>query len=124
MTVHDLRITRIANEVAAPSKQPHHPLGEFDTQSLAKRIVIFTPGGDQIESLVSLARRSIIGLTTTAEVACRVMSHNPDTVWAITRRNKYNPANPTIEGFFALLMLNDAGMRRLVDGSFDATDPD
>src|SRR5688500_10853402 len=85
MTVHDLRITRVANEVAAPHKQPHHPLGEFDTQALARRIVIFTPGGDQIESLVSLARRSIIGLTTTAEVACRVMSHNPDTVWGITR---------------------------------------
>jgi predicted GNAT family N-acyltransferase len=124
MTVHDLRITRVANEVAAHSKQPHHPLGEFDTQSLAKRIVIFTPGGDQIESLVSLARRSIIGLATTAEVACHVMAHNPDTVWAITRRNKYNPASPIVEGFFALLMLNDAGMRRLVDGTFDATDPD
>ena len=124
MTVHDLRITHAAKEVAASFLQPHHPLAELDTQSLARRIVIFTPSGSQIDTLVTLARGSIVGLTTTSEVACRVMSHNPDSIWAITRRNRYDPANPIVEGFFALLMLNEVGMKRLVEGSFDATNPD
>jgi predicted GNAT family N-acyltransferase len=123
MTVHDFRVTRAAKEGTSYPKA-HHPLAEFDTASLAKRIVIFMPGGTQIASLVALAQKSIAGLTTPADVVCRVMSHNPDSVWAIARRSRYDAANPAAEGFFALLMLNDAGMRRLMEGSLNASDPD
>ena len=52
------------------------------------------------------------------------MSHNPDTIWAIARRSRYNPSTSSAEGFFALLMLNDAGMKRLIDGTFNASKPD
>jgi predicted GNAT family N-acyltransferase len=106
------------------SARPHHPLSKLDTQSLARRIVIFTPSGNEITSLVALAHKSILGLTTKPQIVHRVMSHNPDTVWAITRRHHYNPAAPIVEGFFALLTLNEPGLRHLFDGSFDATNPD
>jgi predicted GNAT family N-acyltransferase len=124
MTIHDVRVTRAAKEGPVPYQRPHHPLGEFDTEQLAKRIVIFTPGGSQISALAALARKSIEGLTTPTEVVCKVMSHNPDTIWAIARRSRYNSINPVAEGFFALLMLNEAGMKQLIDGTFNAADPD
>jgi predicted GNAT family N-acyltransferase len=124
MTIHDVRVTRAVREGAIHYQRPHHPLGDFNTESLAKRIVIFTPSGDEISSLVALAQRSIAGLTTPAEVVCKVMAHNPDTVWAIARRSRYNPNVPSAEGFFALLMLNDAGMKQLVNGTFNASNPD
>jgi len=124
MTIHDFRVTRAAKEATVPYQRPHHPLREFDTENLAKRIVIFTPNGRQITSLVSLAQKNIPGLSTSTEVVCKVMSHNPDTVWAIARRSRYNSLDPVAEGFFALLMLNDAGMRQLIDGTFNARDPD
>src|SRR5262245_3157773 len=117
MTIHDLRVTRAAKQGPIHYQAPHHPLDQFDIESLAKRIVIFTPSGDEIGSLVELAQRSIAGLTTPAEVVCKVMSHNPDTIWAIARRSRYNPAASSAEGFFALLMLNDAGMRQLINGT-------
>jgi len=124
MTIHDLRVTRAVKAGTVHYRRPHHPLGQFDIESLAKRIVIFTPSGDEIASLVELAQRSIVGLTTPAEVICRVMSHNPDTIWAIARRSRYNPCTSSAEGFFALLMLNDAGMKQLIDGTFNARNPD
>lgn len=124
MTIHDVRVTRAVTDEAIPYPRPHHPLTAFDTEALARRVVIFTPSGEQINSLVAVAQKSISGLTTPAAVVCKVMSHNPDSLWAIARRSRYNSANPIAEGFFALLMLNDTGMRQLVDGTFDASDPD
>src|SRR5205085_749136 len=53
-----------------------------------------------------------------------VMSHNPDAFWAIARRERYSSGLPNGEGFVAYLMLNDRGLRGLLDGSLDARDPD
>jgi predicted GNAT family N-acyltransferase len=124
MTIHDFRISNSAREVSNRQPKPHHLLSEFDTAVLAKRVVIFTPNGKQIAPLLALARRSIIGLKTPAEVVCRVASHNPDSIWAITRRSRYDSMDPVAEGFFALLMLNDAGMEQLTSGSLNTSDPD
>src|SRR5689334_14627837 len=124
MTIHDFRATRAAKEAKAACQRPHHPLGDFDTENLARRIVIFTPSGSQIKSLMVLARKSISGLTTPTDVVCKVMTHNPDSIRAISRRSRYNSTDSVAEGFFALLMLNDAGMRRLIEGTFNASDPD
>ena len=124
MTIHDFRATRAAKEARAVYQRPHHPLAGFDTENLAKRIVIFTPSGSQIKSLVALARTSISGLTTPADVVCKVMTHNPDSIWAISRRSRYDSSDSVAEGFFALLMLNDAGMQQLIEGTFNASDPD
>src|ERR1044072_6339416 len=101
MTIHDFRATRAAKEAKPVCQRPHHPLAGFDTENLAKRIVIFTPSGSQIRSLVSLARKSISGLTTPADVVCKVMTHNPDSICAISRRSRYDSSDSVAEGFFA-----------------------
>lgn len=125
MTIHDIRVTRAVRDAeTARHSTPHHPLTEFDTVNLARRVVIFTPSADQINSLVVLAQKSIAGLTTPASVVSKVLSHNPDSVWAIARRTRVGPVDLVPEGFFALLMLNEAGMKQLIDGTLNASDPD
>jgi predicted GNAT family N-acyltransferase len=124
MSIDDIPVVCAPREGVAGCPTPHHPLANFDTASLARRIVIFTPSGEQIKSLVALAQKSISGLSTPTEVVCKVASHNPDSLWAIARRSRYNSASSIAEGFFALLMLNDSGMRRLIDGTFDTANPD
>jgi predicted GNAT family N-acyltransferase len=106
-----------------PQRSARHPLGELDTQQLSGRLVVFTPNGLQVDSLVNEARR-VIGRIATNEVVHRVVSHNPDSFWAIARRNRYSSSFPKAEGFVAYLMLNDRGLRGLLDGSLNARDPD
>jgi len=122
MTVHDLQFTRAVSALANPLVMPHHPLWQIDTKNLAKRIVVFQPGGSEISSLLDRGRKDVA--LTTSEVVYRVLSHNPDSFWAFARRSKYDAAAPVGEGFLALLMLNEAGMKRLFDGTLDTSNPD
>jgi predicted GNAT family N-acyltransferase len=122
MTAHDVRVARAARAMTAPPSTPSHPLGDLDLQSVAKRIVAFTPGGVEVETLMARARRDIPGLAGT-DVVLRVMSHNPDTFWAVAHRNRYSALAPAGAGFFAFLMLNEAGLAQLAAGSFDAGNP-
>ncbi|MGN6572368.1 MAG: GNAT family N-acetyltransferase [Pseudolabrys sp.] len=86
-------------------------------------MVVFTPVGNQIDGVVARARIDLPGLADTS-VVYRVMSHNPDCLWAISKRRGFNAADPVIDGFIAFLMLNEEGRRRLIAGTFDASDPD
>jgi predicted GNAT family N-acyltransferase len=123
MTAHDHRITRAAGAVAQAPKPASHPLAELDPQLLAKRLVVFTPDSSEAARLWESARKDIAGLTTT-EVVQRVMTHNPDSFWAIARRDRYKSAAPAGDGFLAFLMLNETGMKGLVDGTLNTKDPD
>jgi predicted GNAT family N-acyltransferase len=123
MTAHDVRVTRAAHAIIAPAKAPQHPLGRLDLGSVARRIVAFTPGGVEVAVLMADARRAITELAAT-EVVLRIMTHNPDSFWAVAHRNRYSAASPKGEGFFAFLMLNEAGMAQLAAGSLDASNPD
>ncbi len=51
--------------------------------------MIFTPTGAEIDTLMERARQDLPGLGDT-EVVHRVVSHNPDSVLAIARRDKFN----------------------------------
>ncbi|MBB4041638.1 putative GNAT family N-acyltransferase [Microvirga flocculans] len=73
--------------------------------------------------MIEKARRELPGLTG-ADVVHRVLSHNPDVLWALARRDRYSAADPKGEGFVALLPLNEAGLEQLVRGTFDASNPD
>src|SRR5581483_3652950 len=73
--------------------------------------------------LMARARRDIEGLTTT-DVIHRVMSFNPDSFWAIARRDRFDAKAPSGDGFVAFLMLNDAGVQRLIAGTLDTKNPD
>lgn len=123
MTVHDLRVTRAAEALLRPVRLGSHQFGALNTEQLAKRLVVFTPGGDEVDRLMSRARRDIEGLTST-DVIHRVMSFNPDAFWAIARRGRFDARAPSGEGFVAFLMLNDAGMQRLIQGTLNTKDPE
>ena len=123
MTAHDPAMGRVAARLNEPLKLPGHSLSGIDTQKLAKRLVIFTPGGREIDGLVGRARVALPGLAQ-ASVVHRVVSHNPDALWAIARRRHFNSAAPKGEGFLAFLPLNHAGMQQLIAGQLDASNPD
>jgi predicted GNAT family N-acyltransferase len=120
MTAHDHRITRTAfGQTPRPLSRP---LPELDP-ILAKRLVVFTPSGGEAARLWEEARKDIAALTTT-DIVQRVLTHNPDSFWAIARRGHYRSTEPKGDGFLAFLMLNDAGMQGLVDGTLNTKDPD
>ena len=122
MTAHDHHITRAAAVGRAP-RPTSHPLTELDPHVLAKRLVVFTPSGAEAARLWENARKDIAALTTT-EIVQRVMTHNPDSFWAIARRSHYRSTDPKGNGFLAFLMLNEAGMQGLIDGTLNTKDPD
>src|ERR1041384_964986 len=123
MSVHDLRVTRAAEALLRPLRPSGHQFGTLNTEQLAKRLVVFTPGGDEVDRLMARARRDIEGLTST-DVIQRVMSFNPDAFWAIARRGRFDARAPSGEGFVAFLMLNEAGMQRLIEGTLNTKDPE
>lgn len=123
MTIHDVRAVRVHEAARTFGSRPVHSIDQLDPGSLARRLVVFTPTGHVIESLFERARRHINGMTN-LDVVRRVASRNPDSLWAIARREKYDVSNPDGEGFVAFLMLNDAGLCRLVDGTLDTQNPD
>jgi predicted GNAT family N-acyltransferase len=122
MTVHDRNITLAARPLPFTRKSSRR-LDNLDTQKLAKRLVVFMPRGAEIDALVSHVRKDLNGVAG-SDVVHRVVSHNPDTLWAIARRERFKASTPSGEGLMAFLMLNRAGMVRLFDGSFDASNPD
>jgi predicted GNAT family N-acyltransferase len=100
-----------------------HALDVINPQRLARRLVVFTPTALEIDRLMDRAREDLPGLGPN-EVVHRVVSHNPDSFWAIAHRERFSSMNRTAEGFQAFLMLNAAGLAQLLDGKFKATDPD
>ena len=63
-----------------------HNLAEISPQHLARRLVIYTPTASEIDALLDRARRDLPEIGTN-EAVHRVVSHNPDTFWAIARRD-------------------------------------
>jgi len=111
---------RVFPETLFPAK---HPLPASNLERSARDVVVFTPVGNQIDSVIARARIDLPGLADT-KVVYRVMSQNPDCLWAIARRRGFDAENPAIDGFNAFLMLSEEGLRQLVAGTFDASDPD
>ena len=123
MTAHDVRITDVARLASGQPRPVTRPLGNPDILRLARRLVVFAPGGAEIAALIERARKDLPQLAG-ADVVHRVVSYNPDTLWAIARRDRFDAAAPTGEGFVAFLMLNEKGLRQLVAETFDASNPD
>jgi predicted GNAT family N-acyltransferase len=121
MTAHDRQITLAAKPIRGPGRALRR-LDDLETSKLSKRLVVFMPRGAEVDALVAHVQKdlSVAGAATVRRVA----SHNPDTLWAIARRDHFDVSAPAGEGLMAFLMLNRAGMLRLIDGSFDASDPD
>lgn len=123
MTIHDVRAVRAHEAHRTFGKRPEHNIDQLDPSALARRLVVFTPTGQVIEKLFERASRDI-GRMTGLDVVRRVASRNPDTLWGIARRDRFDVSNPEGEGFVAFLMLNDAGLSQLVAGTLDTQNPD
>lgn len=122
MTAHDRFLVLGANAIR-PSRKSPRQLDDLNTQKLAKRLVVFMPRGAEIDALVAHVRKDLSDVAS-SDVVRHVVSHNPDTLWAIARRDRFDTSSPSAEGLMAFLMLNRKGMQQLFDGSFDASNPD
>jgi len=122
MTALDLDFVRKAAR-RNPAPEPTRSLNKMTIMQMARRTVIFTVDAAGIASLMDAAREDIPGLTSNGIVQA-VANHNPDTFWAIARKDNFDIASPTGEGFLAVLPLTHEGTRRLLDGSLDTRNPD
>jgi predicted GNAT family N-acyltransferase len=116
-------IRNSARGKASSSRSTAHSLGRMTSLQLARRTVIFTVDAAGIAALVDRARQDIPGLTSN-EMFQSVANHNPDTFWAIAKKDRFKVAAPRGEGFLALLPLTHEGMRRLLDGRLDTRNPE
>ena len=120
MTEHSLQLVR-STENTTP-RTAKHPLGELNADRVAKHLVLFRPSADTVEDLVGPARAKIPGMTDISTVY-GVIAHNPDCLWAIARRGRYNQEERG-EGFIAMLPLTAAGLSQLGAGTLDTRNPD
>ena len=116
-------IRKSATGTASRDRSTAHSLDRMTALQVARRTVIFTVDAAGIASLMDAAREDIPGLTSNRIVQA-VANHNPDTFWAIARRDHFEIDRPKGEGFFAVLPLTHEGMRGLIDGSLDTRNPD
>ncbi|MEA2862319.1 MAG: hypothetical protein QOC84_275 [Bradyrhizobium sp.] len=122
MTAVDLEFVRkAAGKSTIPGKI--RSLDKMTVLQMARRTVIFTVDAAGISSLMDAAREDIPGLTSN-EIVQAVANHNPDTFWAIAKKDQFDIASPRGEGFLAVLPLTYEGTRRLVDGRLDTRNPD
>ena len=122
MTAHYPTITGVA---ACPPvvHAAKHPLPADNLETFAGNVVVFTLIADDLAAVMGLAKTDLPGLASEQAVR-RVMAHNPDSVWGIARRANYAKGLTAAHGFIAFLMLNEEGLRHLVAGTFDASDPE
>src|ERR1700731_4275769 len=91
-------IRKSARENPPSSRSTAHSLHRMTTLQVARRTVIFTVDAAGIAALMDAARADIPGLTSNRIVQA-VANHNPDTFWAIARRDHFDIASPRGEGF-------------------------
>jgi predicted GNAT family N-acyltransferase len=123
MTAHDPKINAAANLVGTEAFPVTHPLDDPKTLRLARRLVVFAPTGADVAATVARARTRLPMLADDA-VIHRMITFNPDCFWGISRREKFSATAPVAEGFVAFPMLNETGLRHLLAGTFNGSDPD
>ena len=123
MNAHVRRIAPVAERPIPAARTAKHHLGSLESSKVAQKLVVFSPSAEDIDRLLPRAREEMGGGAAT-EVVHRVFRHNPDSFWAIGRRDLFQAGIARAEGFLAFLMLNQSGMDRLFDGTLVATDPD
>jgi predicted GNAT family N-acyltransferase len=121
MTEHPLELFRAQPKVV--EAKPRHPLGALDSNRFAKHLVVFKPTEEALADLMVKGHASIPGLTDISVVQ-RVLKHNPDSMWGIAHKRKYDPSVPFGDGFFAFLHLNKKGLLQLATNTLDTSNPD
>ncbi len=122
MTAHDVRVSGTGGLAYEDAQRSNRRLDDPAILALARRLVVFNVAGEQIATLMDLARKAIPSLTK-AEVVQRVASYNPDCFWAIAHRNRFNINAPVGEGYVSFLPLTKQGLSQLLDGTLDRRNP-
>ena len=99
-----------------------HKLDELDP-AVARHLVLFRPSEPAVEAMMTRARLSIPGLGATADVI-RVLRHNPDCMFAVSRKSKVGDSDPVGEGFIAMLPLTKLGLQLLAMDALHTANPD
>jgi predicted GNAT family N-acyltransferase len=123
MTIQTLGIGKTTYPDLAYAPAADRALDKLNPSNLAKRLVVFTPGGAGVAELVEGAARKI-GAMASVDTVHKVVTFNPDNLWAVARKSRYHSENQRGEGFVAFLMLNALGLSALADGSLNGLDPD
>jgi predicted GNAT family N-acyltransferase len=112
------------NSAAKPqsSARAGHSLSALDMSRLGRKLTVFTPTGRVIEQLMASARSELPGLADLRTVQ-RVATFNPDSIWAIARKDRFDAARPRAEAFCAFLFLNEKGMDALASNMLDRSNP-
>ena len=100
-----------------------HKLDELDASRAAKHLTLFRPTEPVVENLMARARVAIPGLAATADVL-RVLRYNPDCMFAVARKSKFNTDLPSGEGFIAILPLTALGLQLLALDALNTANPD
>ena len=116
-------IRAIHREEPTTERHGKHKLDELDASRVAKHLAYFCPTEAVVESLMARARLAIPGLAATADVL-RILRYNPDCMYAVTRKSKFNPNLPLGEGFIAILPLNALGLQLLALNVLNTGNPD
>ena len=108
MTIHHRPTTRTATAPADSPRMAKRALGTSELIGLSRRLVVFHATAADIETLLPRARQEMGGGAAN-EVVLAVARHNPDSMWGIARRDRYQSGDTSAEGYNAFLMLNDEG---------------
>jgi predicted GNAT family N-acyltransferase len=112
-----------SEEIVTVERHGKHKLDELDASRVAKHLVLFRPSEQVVETLMASARLAIPGLAATADVQ-RVLRYNPDCMFAVARKSKFNPNAPSGKGFIAILPLNALGLQLLALDALNTGNPD
>jgi predicted GNAT family N-acyltransferase len=123
MTIQTLGIGKITYPDLAYAPAQDRSLDHLNSGNISKRLVVFTPGGEGVDQLVAVAEKKI-GAMASLQTVHKVVSFNPDNLWAISRKSRYDCRSQRGEGFVAFLMLNARGLAALADGTLNGLDPD
>jgi len=122
MTIQTLGIGRTAYPDLSYVPTSPRVLDNLSVSNISKKLVIFQPPKAVLADLLPKASEQM-GRLASLETFKRVVSFNPDSLWAIARKKRVDWDSPQAEGFLALLMLNTLGEEALVDGTLDGHDP-
>jgi predicted GNAT family N-acyltransferase len=107
---------------SATERHGKRRLDELEPE-VAKNLVLFHPTEQEVESLMARARLAVPGLAATSDVL-RIMRHNPDCMFALARKSKFNLESVNGEGFIAMLPLTKLGLQLLGLDALNTANPD
>ena len=119
----ELSISLSARDATVAEKQARHRLDQLDGSRVARHLVHFHPTDVVVEDLMAKARLTIPGLAATEDVQ-RVVRYNPDCMFAISHKSRFNPEAPVGEAFIAMLPLTKLGLQFLAAGALNTSTPD